>query len=497
MITLLMCAGALGSWCVLTPDSITYLTTARTLIETGHYPTVHLMRPPGFPTLIAPLLAVGDTPFLPLRIGLSLCWAVTSLLTYLLFRRGLGDRLAWIAGLLVALNTVLLMQSTVVLSEMLFLPLSLGVLLVTAGWGRGSAGGWMAIFLAGLLAAAAIMVRSVGVVLLVAPVILLVIDGSRRPLRRLARAALFVASASIPLLVWQVRQSAFPTGDSYGRTWTTAREAEHTDASGLALQFERLGRFGPMRLEEIKEAILPSRLAWRAFQPPFDGVTTLLVGGFFLAISLVRIIRELSPTDVYFLLFLLLLSLWPWDEGVRLVVPLIPLLIGNALWAARRWWRRVGVRRWERRMLGVAFALFIMVQAGEMRLAQSRIPGRRAKAMRRIGEMRELAARIREKLPAGAGLMCVTPNENNSKTILAGASYLARTPIRRSLDVHGEMAEPQAMPRQLHTFVYKTLAEQVARQWNVVPRFVAGDFTVLSPPASIAARDELPELDSD
>lgn len=497
MITLLMCAGALGPWCRLTPDSITYLTTARTLFETGHFPAIYLTPPPGFPTLIAPLLAFGDTPFLALRIGLSLCWAATSLLTYLLCRRGLGNRVAWIAGLLVALNTVLLMQSTVVLSEMLFLPLSLGVLLATAGWGRGSASGWTAIALSGLLVAAAVMVRSVGVVLLVAPAILLVIDDSRRPLQRLIRATLFLACVLAPLIAWQVRQSAFPTGATYGRTWTTAREVEHTDASGFALQLERLSRFGPMRLEEIKEAILPARLAWRVFQRPFDWSSTWLVGGFFLAVSLFRIFRERSPTDVYLLLFVMLLSLWPWDEGVRLVVPLIPLLIGNALWAAQRWWRRSGVRRWERRMLGAAFVLFIMSQAAEMRLAQSRIPGHRAKAMSRIGEMRDLAARIREEIPAGAGLMCITPNENNSKTILAGAAYLARRPIRRYLDVHGDLSEIQAMPRHLHTFVYKTLASQVARQWNAVPRFAAGDFTVLAPSSSIATRGELPELDSD
>ena len=497
MITLLMCAGALGPWCRLTPDSITYLTTARALLKTGHLPAAHLTPPPGFPTLIAPLLALGDTPFLALRIGLSLCWAATSLLTYLLFRRGLGDRVAWIAGLLVALNTVLLMQSTVVLSEMLFLPMSLGVLLATAGWSRDSASGWIAIALSGLLAAAATMVRSVGIVLLVAPVILLLLDGSRRPLRRLTRATLFLACVSAPLVAWQVRQSAFPTGATYGRTWTTAREAEHTDASGLALQLERLGRFAPIRIAEIKEAILPARLAWRAFQRPFDGATTWLVGGFFLAISLVRVIREHSPTDVYLLLFLLLLSLWPWDEGVRLVVPLIPLLIANALWTAQCWWRRPGVRRWERRMLGAAFALLMIMQAAEMRLAQSRIPDHRAKAMSRIGEMRDLAARLREELPAGAGLMCITPNENNSKTILAGAAYLARMPIRRSLDVHAELPELQPMPQQLHTFVYKTLVSQVARQWNAAPRFAAGDFAVLSPPASVATRGELPELDSD
>ena len=492
-----MCAGALGPWCRLTPDSITYLTTARALFETGHYPAVHLMPPPGFPTVIAPLMAFGDTPFLALRIGLSLCWAATSVLTYLLCRRQMGERVAWLAGLLVALNTVLLMQTTVVLSEMLFLPLSLGVLLATARWGPGSASRWVEITLSGLLAAAAIMVRSIGVVLLAAPVAMLLLDGSRRPLRRVARAAVFLVFASAPLVAWQVRQSAYPAGEGYGHMWTTAREAEHTGSSGLALQFERLGRFAPMRLAAIKAAVLPGRLGWRAFQRPFDWSTTWLVGGFFVAMSLLRIVRERSPADVYFLLFLLLLSLWPWDEGVRLVVPLIPLLIGNALWAAQRMWRRLDARQWGRRVLGGAFALLILAQVVEMGLAQGRMPDHRDKAVGRMDVMRGLALRIREDLPAGAGLMCITPNENNSKMLLVGAAYLARMPIRRSLDIHGEMPEIQAMPRQLHTFVYKSLANEVARRWNAVPRFEAGDFAVFSPTASIASRSELPELDSD
>lgn len=497
LITFLTGLGGLGPWCLLTPDSIDYLTTARTLFETGHYPPVHMMPPPGFSTAIAPLMALGDMPVLGLRIGFSLCWVATSVLSFFLCRRGLGDRVAWIVGLLVAINTVLLMQSTMVLSEMVFLPLSLGALLATAGWGRGSASGWRAIVLSGLLAAAAVMVRSVGVVLLFAPVMLLLRDDSRRPLRRMTRAMFFLVCASAPLVAWEVRQSSFPAVAGYGRTWTTAREAEQTGASGLALQVERLARFGPMRLAEIKAAILPARLGWRVFQEPLDRATTWLVGGIFLTISLARVIREGSPTDVYLLLFLLMLALWPWDEGVRLVVPLIPLLIGNALWAAQRWWRRAGVRRWARRMLAAALALFVVALAAEMGLAQSRMADHRAKATRRLDQMRALAARMGQVLPAGSELMCITPNENNSKTILAGAAYLARMPIQQSLDVHGGSLEIQATPGRLYTFVYKTLVAQVARQWNAAPRFAVGDFSVFSPPADLATRDELPELDSD
>jgi len=481
LVTSLVCLAALGDWCNLTPDSTAYLTTARTLREMGHYPATFMMRPPGFATLIAPLLTWGDAPFLVLRIVFSICWAASGSLTYLLYRRALGERLAWIAGLLVALNTVLLFQTTVVLSEIVFLPLCLIVLLITCRWGRGSACGWAAIVVGGGLAATAIMVRSVGLTLLPVPVLLLLTDRSRRLWLRLLRAALFAACALAPTAAWQVRQSAYPARPGYGHTWTTPREAEHTSATGPALQFERLARYGPLRLAAIKAAVLPSRLTWRAFRPPFDRPTTWLIGGFFVAIALIRVLKDHDPIEAFLLLYLLVLALWPWDEGVRLVVPLVPLLIGDLLWAGQKWWRRRGVSTWERALLGGALALLIVAQGSEMALAQSRMKDHRKKAIARFGEMRDLSVRLEGRLPPCSVLMGITPDGDNSKTILAGAAYLARLPVGDSLDVRGDLPSALHRPQRYYTVVYKSLSDRIARRWNAAPLFVAGDFSVFTP----------------
>ncbi|MFQ5411084.1 MAG: hypothetical protein ACE5EC_02265, partial [Phycisphaerae bacterium] len=204
-------------------------------------------------------------------------------MTWRLYRMETGPAAAWLAGLLVAANPALLMQTTVVLSEMVFLPIALGMLLIIRRWERvgvigparhkrwdreGILGparydtgvGGFEICAGGLLSAVAVSVRSMGVTLVPVAMIVLLADRRRTRRRRWVRAGLYLLFAAAPLVAWEVRQSAWPSTYSYTNVWTTAREAEQTDATGWALQRARLGHWGPTRLDDLKAAIVPNRL---------------------------------------------------------------------------------------------------------------------------------------------------------------------------------------------------------------------------------------------
>jgi len=116
-----------------------------------------------------------------------------------------------------------------------------------------------------------------------------------------------------------------------------------------------------------------------------------------------------------------------------------------------------------------------------MVLAQSRMKDHRQKAIKRFGEMRDLAARLDEALPQDAALMGITPDGDNSKTILAGAAYLARLPIVDSLDVRVALPSTLHRPQRYYTIVYKSLSDEIARRWNTEPLFVADEFGVFAP----------------
>lgn len=420
---------ALGDWFRLSPDSFQYLTNARTLAETGHFPPERLMAPPGFPTVLGPFLMLGDTPFLPMRVLFSGCLALAGVLTYLLHRRGLGHRLAWVAGLLVVGHPVLLNLSTRLLSESVYLAVLTASLVLLDTWWRRPVGRWPVVVLGGLLTAAVILLRSVGFVLWPVMAATLVRHRGVPPGKRAMWLGLFVVCSLGPAAAWHVRQSAYPPGLHYMQTWTAARPWEGTDATGLALQIERFVELGPVRLAGLKEIILSRELAWRSFRSPLDMPTTWLIGGFFIVVTAVRCIRHRCPVAVFAMLTLLLLSLWPWREGVRLVAPLIPIFVGYPLWVGRVWWQRARSGTLQKTALILALVLLLVAQAGAVGIIHTRRLAARAKAVQRLAAMADLAAWHEAHTSKGTRWLGVTPDRHNGKVLLLGAAYLSRRPL--------------------------------------------------------------------
>ncbi|MFH1420189.1 MAG: glycosyltransferase family 39 protein [Planctomycetota bacterium] len=477
----------LGRWCSLSPDSFAYLDTARTLVETGRYPDHHLIRPPGFPTLIAPLLTLGDLPALPLRTLFMLSWAVTSVLTYLLYRRELGELPAWLAGLLVATSAVLLKQTTVVLSEPIYLPLSIGTLLVLNRWWRRPPVKAYTVALAGILAAATLLTRSAGTVLAILLLAAVIRPNARagQLRQRIAISVLFAAFAFGPYLLWQWRQHAYAAGSDYYRQWTIAREAEDTDATGLALQIERFCKFGPLQLDAIKAATVPQHIAWRVFNPPFDSVTSWLVGGFFILAAIVRLLRARSPADAYVLLTLGMLAFWPWNEGVRLVTPLMPLFSGYLIWVGLAWWRRPGRWRFERPLLAACLLLLLLAQVGELRLTQVRADLDRDKAARRLDAMHRLAEWLDRNTPPQTRWTGISEDGHPAKTSLLGAAYFSRRPVR-TLDVRDTDAYEAPTSDDRWVFLQDAITRRPLTARGYAPAATLDGFTILmkQPPKS-------------
>ena len=419
---------SLGRWCLFAPDSFTYLDMARTLWETGRLPPRRLVAPPGFALLLAPLMRGGDLPLLPLRSILLAAWAAVAVLTFLLHRRELGQVQAAAAGLLVALSPVLFTLTLTPLSEMVFLVLATLTLLLLERWREPGRISSVAAAAGGLLAATACLTRSMGVVLLPlgAMVLLAKRDNPRR--LRVQIALLFLAAAVLPVLAWAQRERSFPSQAGYPRVWTAALGHEETDAAGLTLQWQRLARYGPLRLESLKESLLPRDLCWRAYQPPWAGITTALLGGGLAAIALWRAVRTRRPSDIFVVLTLLMVALWPWDEGPRLIAPVMTVTAAYPVWIAARI-GRYGRRRGTQALAATALVGVILLQAAGLKLLLDRLPSQREKAAARVAEMERIARWLTAEMPESGRWCAYLPDRHAAKLPLIGAAYLARRPL--------------------------------------------------------------------
>ncbi len=478
----LMVLPSWGSWCLFSPDSFRYLGTARHLLETGSFPPERLMAPPGFPLLLVPFLLGGDLPMPALRVMLAACWAISATMAYMLYREELGDRLAWAAGLLLATSPVFLQLSLMPLSEMPYVALLTPALLLISSWWKGRARIWWAAAAGGLLISAAVMVRSMGWVLVLAGAYALAVRHSDGRSRRALSLGVFLLCSLGPAGLWSWRQSEYSRGATYAQSWTQPRSVESTSATGVSLQVKRFARYGPMRLQDLKEVVLPKQLAWRAFNPPFDAATNWLIGGLFVVATVVRLAVRRSPVEIYVLGSLLLVSLWPFDEGVRLLAPVIPVLVAYPLWAGLICWRRARRKGAVRVGLAALLACWFAIQCGGMMLAQFRLPDQRVRAGKRLDSMKTIATWHRSHVAPASPWLGVTEDGDNSKLILLGAAYLARSTLV-TVDVRDGEIEID-LPSIGVAFVQQSLAELAATAWGCRPIDHICGFSVFSTPAT-------------
>lgn len=161
-----------------------------------------LMRPPGYPAILAVLRAFGDSYAVVAL--LQILFGVTALvLTYHLARRLAGERVAVLAAWWLALSPMQIVHSSTLLTEIPFSVFLLAALLLVAPLVEGDVIEHWRWAGAGLLVGLATLVRPIALYLPL--VVLAVMAFSRLPRRFAISGLLFVAGFAVPVSGWMVR----------------------------------------------------------------------------------------------------------------------------------------------------------------------------------------------------------------------------------------------------------------------------------------------------
>ena len=290
--------------------------------------------PPGWPLLLTPVAALTDGDYgwfarytaalIPLVLYAS--WTLYS---------GRKERFRWwLAAALVASVSLFDVGTREVRSEIAFAALTVGFLAWSERMAESQPRGWADPRVLGgtLLLLGAVATRTIGVALLCAIVatgVQLVVTGRPLLVRYAQRMAVPLLLSVLSLLAWGRWAKAHmietypgePT--AYGQ-WFWMRDAHHP-AAGAASLLDVLARIpGNIRSQASATASLMTNLGWIApswTSPLVVASTVVLVAG------LVEESRREIPLLFWYVLgYMGILSVWPFDEGTRYLIPLLPLL---------------------------------------------------------------------------------------------------------------------------------------------------------------------------
>jgi 4-amino-4-deoxy-L-arabinose transferase-like glycosyltransferase len=306
-------------------DNAGYVALAHGLLTTGSYTDVfdperlpHTKYPPLFPALLALLIALGARTWVALKAAAAIPTVVAVGLTYVWAERRGGTVAAGAVALLVAASAGFVYYSHWVLSDPLFVMLTMAALYLLERAderqdGAAPARGWL---IGGVLATGlAYFTRSAGLPLVVALVAWLAL---RRRWRALAGSAVALA---VPMLVWALR----------GRAEGVAQ---------YATEFWMIDPYDPgagtIGVLELPARLLDNLSAYVFRHGPAgvvgQGGPALTELGVVLTVAAVAgwalSARErIRPAELFFPLYAGLILLWPevWG-GDRFALPLYPLV---------------------------------------------------------------------------------------------------------------------------------------------------------------------------
>ncbi len=312
-------------------DSVTYVLLAESVLRTGDGyslsiepgpPEAHTLYPPGYPVLLAPLVALFGRNFLVLKL-LSVLFTAGAVAVFCSYARRHREPLAWFfLALAFAVNPGVIDYSRWMLSEAPFLFLTLLALWQLDEDARGQRIG-RAFWLALAAAVGSYYVRSIGALLLVASSLSYV---SRREWRKFLVHGLAGSALTIP---WLVRNSlSSGASSSYFEYFSFvnvyAPEAGRLGALGfLERLFDNAWIYAT---REMPRALAGSDSAWAAH--PLAGAAGLALCGLAL-LGLVRSSRR-GPTAPGMYLVLTFVAVMLFQESVadvRYLVPLMPLFL--------------------------------------------------------------------------------------------------------------------------------------------------------------------------
>jgi len=240
---------------------------------------------------------------------------------------------------------------------------------------------------------------------------------------RFLSVATYLVVALAPLLLWRAWAAPYATAGGYGAEFAGSGSASQSAPGMAEMLGERVLQYGSLRLHELSQIALPARIAWSLHQPPLADWTAWLCGGGLLILLMARLIREKSPVEAYILMHLAILAVWPWNEGPRFVMPLVPL-IWVAVIAST-----AGISGLARAALSIVIVGLILLQAADSFIGRDRLPRRQAAFAALDQEGRRTGRWLKSHLPAGpTAWWLLLPNGDGRKLTWAWGAYLSRRP---------------------------------------------------------------------
>lgn len=328
-------------------DNAGYYILGRALLQGEGYTNIHIPGtpaashfPPGYPALLAVAMLFGKS-FTWLKVvngilfGAALWWFRS------IAEKATGSTaFAWVAVLLVGLNSHLLRSSTIMMSEIPYTAASILALWTLLRWDPESKAFYRSydFWLVVVLASAAFYIRTAGIALGAGIGLYLLFE------RRWAAAFTFGGAFFALYLPWVQRGRAVDAGSAYVDQLLSVNpyrpEEGQIDVSGLWDRIaENAGRYLG---QELPNSMIPSlTVDYNPEAPvshPFVGL--LLLG--LIAYGIVRLPKLRWLVAGYVLASFAIFLVWPsvW-YGVRFIQPLVPVLVLSALYGAWELLRRV------------------------------------------------------------------------------------------------------------------------------------------------------------
>jgi 4-amino-4-deoxy-L-arabinose transferase-like glycosyltransferase len=379
-------------------------------------------------------------PFLPLVVALAggaFDWRIAHAVVALSFgasvfvlgmhaRRITGSaRMGFAAALVYALMPGVWLNVKGILSEFPYMALSFGALVAYARW-REAPPSVARTAAFGLLLAALLLTRTIAVALMAAVAFCEALAWWRaRDARRLAHAAVALAIPVAVLGLWILLR---PTVGQDAYAEFGQRMAQGAAEGGASF----LAGMARANASAIIDAWLNALLIfWGEWWKP-GFLLAIALGATGLAATVARALRA-EPDALYALAFLAIILAWPFPgQQFRLALPIVPLLMLNALWAWQRLMLRLVPASAERRapwaavlpvaLCAPAIAFYVVARANTPEEAPSewrkadiaefyRVPSGPAAASNaraQIEVFKDLA-RIRESTPESARVLWYSP----------------------------------------------------------------------------------------
>jgi hypothetical protein len=275
----------------------------------------------------------------------------------------------------------------------------------------------------------------------------------------------------------------------YWHWMTHARPSERTTSAGVRLAIDRAARLGPQRLVEVASCVVPRTLGWRLWSGGVGRSVAIALGACLMLLIVRRLAKRSRASDAFAILYFCVLVFWPWDEGVRLMAPLTPILYGVIVESAielgqlirgRRWWFAAGLS---------AAALGLAVHFAEFGTVMSRARLDGAKFAERMARGEAIAARLRSIGEADASIVGLTRDGDDAKVDLELGAYLARRRIE-TIDCLDSGAAPGDLSRADWAIVHRRVVPVLDESSAWRPRSAVLDFVLFerSRPVGVAAR---------